>query len=161
MSTKSHVHARPSLDVSSSGFRSDGPIPERYTCDGEDLSPPLAWTAGPAGTQSYALIVDDPDAASGLFTHWIAWNLTATELSEAAHPSGDAARPWSEGRNSFGRHGWGGPCPPSGTHRYVFHVHALDTRLELPDTAEVQQLRATMEGHELARGVLVGTYRRH
>ena len=148
------------LRVESSAFAHQGEIPARFTCDGDDASPPLAWDSGPDGTSSYALIVDDPDAPGGTWVHWVAWNLVEPRLREAVPPSDalpDGAR---QGRNSWKRTGYGGPCPPSGTHRYYFRVPALDTTLELAPDTDAAALRAAMTGHVLAQGELMGRYTR-
>jgi Raf kinase inhibitor-like YbhB/YbcL family protein len=145
------------MRVESAAFADGAMIPSKYTADGEDVSPPLTWTAGPAGTKCYALVVDDPDAPGGTWTHWIAWNLAGSSLPEGvkpdASPSGAA-----QGRNSFGRPGWGGPSPPSGTHRYVFRVYALDAEVAIAPTSGESELVAAMHGHALGVGELVGRY---
>lgn len=145
------------LTVNSDAFEEGGAIPERYSCDGEDVSPPLAWSAGPEETAAYVLIVDDPDARG--FIHWVVADLPAdaTQLAEGA--SG-AEIPGVEGRNDFGRSGWGGPCPPSGTHRYTFSVYALRERLELAGEIDAGAVRAAMEGRVVGEGSLTATYRR-
>ncbi len=138
-------------------------IPARFTCDDRDVSPPLKWTEGPAGTASYALIMDDPDAPRGTWVHWVAWNIRQTEL-----PEGVAKQPRFEtgggqirqGTNSWGRIGYGGPCPPSGTHRYFFKVYALDTELDLGPETNKGALRNEMNRHVLAEGELMATYSR-
>ncbi|MEJ2257004.1 MAG: YbhB/YbcL family Raf kinase inhibitor-like protein [Woeseiaceae bacterium] len=152
--------------IESSAFVDDGAIPTIYTCDGEDRSPPLAWSDPPEGARSLALIVDDPDAPDPAapqmtWSHWVLYDLPATagELPEAvasaALPSGAA-----EGLNDWKRTGYGGPCPPIGRHRYFFKLYALDTRLEGLDHPTREQLEAAMEGHVLERTELIGTYRR-
>ena len=150
----------PSLSVSSSAFAHEQAIPARFTCDGEDLSPPLSWSPGPDGTVSYALIVEDPDAPGGTWIHWVAWNLVEPRLREALPPTEELPDGARQGRNSWKRAGYGGPCPPSGTHRYFFRVSALDTTLDLPPDADADALRATMRGHVLAQGELLGLYTR-
>jgi Raf kinase inhibitor-like YbhB/YbcL family protein len=152
------------LTLTSPAFRHAGAIPERFTCDGEDVSPALAWSGAPAGTRSLALIVDDPDAPDPaapkiVWVHWVLYNLPADSagLPEAvsALPSGTR-----EGRNDWKRTGWGGPCPPIGRHRYFFKLYALDT--VLPDLHEPAKaaLEAAMEGHILESAELIGTYQR-
>jgi hypothetical protein len=148
------------LVVRSPAFEHGARIPARYTCDGEDVSPPLEWSGAPEGTRSYALIVEDPDAPGGTWTHWVAWNVRATALAAATAKDPELQSGVRQGRNSWGRAGWGGPCPPSGTHRYVFRVHALDSALELPDRTDAQALRGAMRGRVLAEGELLGTYSR-
>jgi Raf kinase inhibitor-like YbhB/YbcL family protein len=143
------------ITVSSSAFTEGASIPERHTCDGEDVSPPLAWSGAPEGTAAYVLLVDDPDARS--FVHWVVSDIPA-EVTDVAEGSGGGG---VEGRNDFGRHGWAGPCPPSGTHRYVVTVYALSQALGLEPGAEAGAVRRAMEGKVLAQGRLVGTYRRN
>lgn len=142
-----------SLTITSSAFEDGASIPGRYTCDGDDISPPLAWTAAPEGTAGLALIVDDPDARGWI--HWVVADIPADEMSVDENES-----PGTDGRNDFGRTGWGGPCPPSGSHRYVFEVFALSERLDLPAGFSADELRAAMEGKVLASGRLTGSYRR-
>jgi Raf kinase inhibitor-like YbhB/YbcL family protein len=143
--------------LESDAFQNAQPIPERHTCDGEDLSPPLAWSNVPEGTRSLALIVDDPDAPSGVFTHWIGWGLDADRgrLGE-----GEAAP--TEGLNDFGTTGYRGPCPPPGhgSHRYHFRLHALDADLDVSSGATKAELEQAVEGHVLTTAELVGTYER-
>jgi Raf kinase inhibitor-like YbhB/YbcL family protein len=152
------------LQVSSAVFDAGGTIPEKYTCDGDDVSPPLAWGGVPGGTQSFALIVDDPDAPSGIFTHWVLFNLPAqaTGLPEGVPAQAtldDGAR---QGTNSFRKPGYGGPCPPRGhgTHRYFFKLYALDAMLDLDAGATKEDLTGAMQGHVLAEGELMGRYAR-
>jgi Raf kinase inhibitor-like YbhB/YbcL family protein len=142
--------------LTSSAFVQGKPIPARYTCDGLDISPPLAWSDAPGGTQSFALIMDDPDAPGGTWVHWVLFNLPAQtrQLEERAAPQA------VQGRNSWGRPGYGGPCPPSGTHRYFFRLYALDTLLQLPAGAGKEQVLRAMQGHILAQAELMGVYAR-
>jgi Raf kinase inhibitor-like YbhB/YbcL family protein len=147
--------------LASSAFRGGGTIPQRFTGEGEDLSPPLRWQGVPEGTQSFALVVDDPDAPRGTFTHWTVFGLpgTATELPEGWSP-GQAG---TSGRNDFGREGYGGPMPPPGhgPHRYFFHLYALDVpRLPLREGASRQDLEHALEGHVLGTAELMGRYER-
>ena len=148
------------LRVHSPAFERGGPIPVRCTCDGDDASPPLEWSPGPDGTISYALIVEDPDAPRGAWVHWVAWNLVEPRLREGLPPDGVLPDGACQGRNSWRRSGYGGPCPPAGSHRYSFGVHALDTALDLPPDTDAAGLRAAMQGHVLARGELMGRYAR-
>jgi Raf kinase inhibitor-like YbhB/YbcL family protein len=145
------------LTLSSPAFASNGSIPRRSTCDGADASPPLAWSNIPAGTVSLALLVSDPDARG--FVHWVAFAIdpAAGGLPEGA--SG-AASGFREGRNSFGQIGWNGPCPPSGTHHYVFELLALDAELTVGGSLTADQLRSTVRGHTIGSATLVGVYRR-
>lgn len=150
----------PALVVKSSIFEQEGRIPPKYTCDGEDISPPISWSGAPAGTKSYALIADDPDAPGGTWTHWVAWNIRGDGLAAAIAKDKQLADGMCQGKNSWGKAGYGGPCPPSGTHRYFFKVYALDTTLELPDRTDAKSLTAAMKGHVLAQGELMGKYSR-
>ena len=131
-------------------------IPVKFTCDGPDTSPPLKIEGVPAGAKTLALIVDDPDAPSGLFTHWLVWNIDSKtqSVNEGAAPGG------IEGRNDFGKTGYGGPCPPSGTHRYYFKIFALDQQLNLKAGARRKELDAAMKGHVVGQGELMGKYAR-
>jgi Raf kinase inhibitor-like YbhB/YbcL family protein len=149
------------FELISTAFEPGEPIPDKYTCDGEDVSPSLAWGDPPAGTRSLTLIMDDPDAPGGTFDHWILLNISPElrELPEAM-PAGTSFGDMTtiSGMNSFGRSGYDGPCPPSGTHRYFFKLYALDTTLNLDTTATKEQVLAAMEGHILAEAELMGTY---
>jgi Raf kinase inhibitor-like YbhB/YbcL family protein len=145
------------LTINSPAFADGQPIPAKFTADGANLSPALAIANPPPGAACYALIVDDPDAPMGTWVHWVVWNIPAgtTTIPEGKLPAGSV-----EGRNSWGRTGYGGPSPPSGTHHYHFKLYALDRTLELPRTADKAALIDAMEGRVLARAQLVGTYRR-
>ena len=146
------------FELTSSAFASGQRIPRRYTCDGEDISPPLQWGEPPAGTQSLALIMDDPDAPVGTWDHWLLFNLAASSRSlpeRAGTPPGSVT-----GKNSWGRSSYGGPCPPRGTHRYFFKLYALDTTLALPASTNKSQLLAAIANHILAQAELMGTYAR-
>lgn len=142
----------------SPAFADGATIPRRHTCDGENRSPRLTWRDPPTGVRSFALIVDDPDAPSGTFTHWVLFNVPggSTELPEAATVG-------RSGRNDFGKHGYGGPCPPKGhgPHRYVFKLSALDVEaLGAAEGAPRKAVEAAMQGHILATVQLVGRYER-
>jgi Raf kinase inhibitor-like YbhB/YbcL family protein len=145
------------FSLESTGFGHGEEIPRRYGCEGEDLSPPLSWSRPPEGTRSLALIVDDPDAPVGTFTHWLGWGLDpdAQGLGE-----GEAAP--VQGRNDFGTSGYRGPCPPPGhgRHRYSFRLYALDSDPDLSPDADKGDLERALEGHTLAVAELVGTYER-
>jgi Raf kinase inhibitor-like YbhB/YbcL family protein len=145
------------LLLTSSAFADGGTIPRRHTCDGEDRSPPLAWTAPPTGSRSLALILDDPDAPGGRFIHWIAWGILPDQSGLA---EGEAAP--LEGRNDFGSVGYRGPCPPRGhgPHRYRFRLHALGAELRLAPGAGVRELERELSAGLLAVAELVGTYGR-
>ncbi len=142
------------LTVKSSAFENNKLIPAKYTCDGANVNPPLAISGLPDKTISLALILEDPDAPAGLFTHWIAWNLASTGIVK------ENASPGVEGLNTARKRGYLGPCPPSGTHRYFFKAYALDTKLGLGSFAEREDLEKAMENHILAQGELIGLYRR-
>ncbi|MFS8866707.1 YbhB/YbcL family Raf kinase inhibitor-like protein [Synechococcus sp. H65.1] len=150
------------LQLASSAFAPSEPIPSRYTCEGEDLSPPLTWSGAPVGTQSFALIMDDPDAPRGTFVHWVVYNLPAsvTSLPEGIRSDSDLPQGAVHGQNSWGRNSYGGPCPPSGTHRYFFTLYALDSQLALAPGATKEALLQAMEGHILAQAQLMGTYQK-
>ena len=142
------------MKITSSAFQQAGNIPSQFTCDGADRSPPLQIAEIPSGAKSLVLIVDDPDAPNGLFTHWIVWNIPpqTNAITEGSAPKG------VQGTNDFGKSGYGGPCPPSGTHRYYFKVFALDGELDLPSGSKRGQLDAAMKGHVIAQGQLMGRY---
>ena len=137
-------------------------IPAKYTCDGDDMSPPLKWVGAPEGTKSIALISDDPDAPVGTWVHWVLWNLppTARELAEGVPAKPQLPDGTRQGVSDFGRPGYGGPSPPSGTHRYYFKVYALDAMLDLPNSTRKADLLKAMKGHVLAEGQLMGKYSR-
>ena len=143
------------LLVKSPAFENNQLIPAKYTCDGDDVNPPLMVEGIPEGTKTLALIVDDPDCPTGTWDHWIVWNIPATtsRIEENAVPG-------NEGMNDFRKRSYGGPCPPYGTHRYFFKVYALDTQLDLKSGSTKKDLEKAMEGHILAKGELVGLYRR-
>jgi hypothetical protein len=149
--------------VSSPAFVEEGFIPAKYTCDGDDISPPLKWSEPPPGTRSIALICDDPDAPGGAWVHWVLYGLppSLTELPEgvpAAEVLPNGAR---QGINDFKRIGYGGPCPPPGPpHRYFFRLYALDIEVDLSPGATKEDLLGTLEGHILNEGRLMGRYRR-
>lgn len=146
--------------ITSPAFVHETEIPLQYTCDGEDTSPPLEWSAPPSGAASLALIVDDPDAPMGTWVHWVIYNLPAEARGLPAGITPDAELPDGsrQGNNSWPKLGYGGPCPPSGSHRYVFKLYALDAVLDVRPGATEQQLLQAMEGHILAEAQLMGTY---
>jgi Raf kinase inhibitor-like YbhB/YbcL family protein len=151
------------MKLTSPAFAEGELIAPKYTCDGEDVSPPLEWEDIPGGTKSLALIVDDPDAPSGLFVHWLLYGITSSEkgLTEGVGIEQSSAGGARQGKNGFGNVGYGGPCPPSGTHRYYFHLYALDSDLSnLRSGASRQELDSSMQGHILAETELMGRYRR-
>jgi Raf kinase inhibitor-like YbhB/YbcL family protein len=155
-----------SLTITSIAFAANGTIPALYTCEGKDISPPLAWSGTPAGTKSFALIVDDPDAPDPAapkmtWVHWVLYDIppTATGLGEGIKPAAfpPGAR---EGRNDFGRTSYGGPCPPIGRHRYFFKLYALDATLSALHPATKASVEQAMQGHVLAQATLMGTYQK-
>jgi Raf kinase inhibitor-like YbhB/YbcL family protein len=154
------------MELISSAFAANGDIPAIHTCEGRDLSPPLAWSGVPAEAQSMALIVDDPDAPDPVaprmtWVHWVVYNLPADTTSLTAGTSGTTLPAGArEGLNDWQREGYGGPCPPIGRHRYVFKLYALDTVLSALDPATKARLEKAMQGHILARSELVGYYRK-
>ena len=154
--------AEMTFKLTSTAFAEGNPIPARYSCQGEDVSPPLAWQDAPTGTQSFALIMDDPDAPGGTWVHWIVYNLPAhvNALPEGVTAQKGLPQGALQGRNSWGRNDYGGPCPPSGTHRYFFKLYALDSMLNLPPGASKEDVLHAMEGHLLAEAQLMGTYRK-
>lgn len=150
------------LELTSTAFAPGGAILRKHSCDGEDISPPLAWSDPPAGTQSIVLICDDPDAPIGTWVHWVLYNVPAEARALPEAVAADAELPDGSrnGKNGWGRLGYGGPCPPSGTHRYFFKLYALDTMLDLAAGASKKQVLQAMEGHILAQAELMGTYTR-
>lgn len=139
--------------LASSAFKDNGAIPEKYTCKGENISPPLEISDVPEGTGSFAIIMHDPDAPSGDFTHWTIWNIdpSVTKFEENIVPATA-----TEGQTEFGKMGYGGPCPPSGTHHYIFDLYALKTKLNLPAGSSRAQLETSMQGQIVAQTKLVG-----
>jgi len=149
-----------SIQVTSSAFADGGSIPSKYTCDGADVSPPLKWNSVPDTTKSIALIADDPDAPRGTWVHWVVYDLPASlrELPEKVPAEKILGNGGRQGMTDFKKIGYGGPCPPSGTHRYYFKIYALDRMLEIAPGATKAQLLKAMEGHVLAEGQLMGKY---
>ena len=152
------------FSLSSPAFADGAAIPVAHTCDGADVSPPLAWSDPPAGTESFALIADDPDAPAGTWVHWVLYNLPAATTQLPARIAKvetldlGGAR---QGRNDFRHPGYGGPCPPPGpAHRYFFKLYALDAPLELRPGAQKRDVEAAMQGHTLGLAQLMGTYAR-
>jgi len=143
------------MKITSSAFQEGGNISSKFTCDGADVNPALRFEGAPAEAKSLALIVDDPDAPSGLFTHWLAWNIDpkTTDVAENSAPAKAV-----QGTNDFPKTGYGGPCPPSGTHRYFFKIFALDQMLDLKAGAKRAEVDAAMRGHVIAQGELMGRY---
>jgi Raf kinase inhibitor-like YbhB/YbcL family protein len=151
------------FQLTSPAFEAGGMIPRRFSCEGSDVSPALKWNDPPAGTESFALIVDDPDAPAGTWVHWVLYNLPATarELPESMAKDPELPGGARHGRNDFRRLGYGGPCPPPGpAHHYHFKLYALDRKLELKPGATKAEVERAMEGHVLAEAELIGLYRR-
>jgi hypothetical protein len=151
-----------SIQLTSNAFTHEGRIPAQYTCSGSDISPALSWGEPPAGTQSFALIMDDPDAPAGTWVHWVLFNIPASArgLAEAMPADERLSDGSMHGRNSWGKPGYRGPCPPSGTHRYFFKLYALDEMVAISAGADKGELLKAMEGHILAQGELMGTFSR-
>ena len=151
------VGAMDALKITSPAFQNNGNIPGKYTCDGGDINPALVIENCPSGAKSLALICDDPDAPMGTWVHWVLWNIppNVKEIKENTVPQGAV-----EGMNDFRKHSYGGPCPPSGTHRYFFKVYALDTVLTISPNSNKADLEKAMKGHILAQGQLIGLYKR-
>ncbi len=150
------------IKITSPAFAEGGMIPPKYTCDGQNISPPLEWDALPEGTKSIALISDDPDAPMGTWVHWVIFGLPAEtrKLEENIPPDKTLPNGAKHGTTDFRKVGYGGPCPPSGTHRYFFKIYALDTKLDLAPGAKKAELLKAMEGHILGQGQLIGKYKR-
>jgi Raf kinase inhibitor-like YbhB/YbcL family protein len=145
------------MKITSSAFGHNTLIPSKYTCEGRNINPPMAIKDIPAGTKSLALIVDDPDAPMKTWVHWTAWNINSdtSEIAENSIPAGCV-----EGTTSFGRTGYGGPCPPSGTHRYFFKIFALDAELDLKPGAHTANLIAAMKEHIIDEDEFIGLYKK-
>ena len=153
---------KPTMELTSPGIR-DGEVLKKFTCDGADVSPELTWSAPPAGTKSFALLVIDPDAPVGEFVHWVLYDLPAEArgLPEGVPKEKELADGSRQGKNDFDNFGYGGPCPPGHSpHRYTFSLYALDTKLNLPGGATRKQVESALKGHILARGELIGRYHR-
>lgn len=149
--------------MESSAFKEGSGIPVRFTCEGEDVSPPLGWKQPPAGTRAFALIVEDPDAPAGVWTHWVAYNVPAETNSMGENVPKTATLPNGtlQGTSSFGRVGYGGPCPPPGkAHRYFFRLYALDSLLNVKAGASKQEVLDAMKGHILGKAELMGRFKR-
>ncbi|MDM7915415.1 MAG: YbhB/YbcL family Raf kinase inhibitor-like protein [Candidatus Eisenbacteria bacterium] len=161
--TSEEVHPMEDLDLRSTAFRSGEEIPRKYTCDGADLSPPLEWKKPPSGAKSVVLIVDDPDAPAGTWTHWLVWGLRpdTTSLPEGVTNDRILSTDARQGKNDFGRIGYGGPCPPRGpAHRYYFRIYAIDTVLSPGSDPKRTDVLKAIDTHVLAKGELLGRYAR-
>jgi Raf kinase inhibitor-like YbhB/YbcL family protein len=151
-----------SMELKSPAFGEGDMIPKKYTCDGQDISPPVEWTSVIKGAQTLALICDDPDAPGGTWVHWVIFNLPndTKNLAENIPHLKELPNGAKQGTNDFGKIGYGGPCPPGGTHRYYFKIYSLDTDLDLEAGATKAQLLQAIEGHILEEGQLMGKYKR-
>lgn len=151
------------FSMQSNAFQNEGDIPSRYTCDGQDVSPPLFWEEPPEGTQSFVLFMDDPDAPGGTFNHWLYYDLPGEtrSLPEGVPVAGEPPPGGFQGTNSFGDNGYGGPCPPSGQeHAYIFTLTALDSELDMASGASKDEVLAAMQGRALGEARLTGNYGR-
>jgi len=150
------------MTLTSTAFTEGASIPQKYTCDGKNVSPPLQWEGVPGETSSFALIADDPDAPAGTWVHWVIYRIPPENngLEEEITATRKLENGMVQGENDFGRIGYGGPCPPGGTHRYYFRLYALDTELDLEPGATKQELLDAMEGHILEETQLMGRYSR-
>ena len=151
------------MQLTSSAFQSGGNIPKQFTCEGSDISPELTWSGAPAGAKSLALIVHDPDAPrAGGWYHWVAYNIPVgvSRISENAPKQQELPGGGTQGRNDFGNIGYGGPCPPSGNHRYLFRLYALDTELKLKPDATAKDIEKAIQGHILAQTEIMGKYQK-
>ncbi|MFH1589525.1 MAG: YbhB/YbcL family Raf kinase inhibitor-like protein [archaeon] len=142
------------LQISSSAFEHNEMIPSKYTCDGENVNPPINIEGIPKETVSLVLICDDPDAPMGIWVHWVVWNIKPTNKIE------EDSVPGTEGMNDFKKNSYGGPCPPSGTHRYYFKVYALDIKLDIKESSTKEDVENAMVDHILSAGELIGLYKR-
>jgi Raf kinase inhibitor-like YbhB/YbcL family protein len=149
---KQEVVQMGTLKLTSTVFENNGMIPEIYTCDGDDINPPLTIEGIPKEAKSLVLIVDDPDAPAGTWDHWVVWNIPIIDEIE------EDSVPGMQGLNSFGKHDYGGPCPPSGTHRYMFKLYALDVELDLEEDANKADVEKAMQGHIIDSTTLIGKY---
>ncbi|HYF67552.1 MAG TPA: YbhB/YbcL family Raf kinase inhibitor-like protein [Ohtaekwangia sp.] len=151
---QSIIAERALLHISSSAFENEGVIPRKYTCDGAGINPPVKIEHVPEGTKSFVVLMDDPDAPGKVFDHWVVWNILPNQQIK------ENSTPGSIGKNSLGKNEYIGPCPPSGEHRYFIKVYALDTLLDLDDTADKNRVETALEQHILAYGELVGVYQK-
>lgn len=142
------------LGISSPAFRNKGRIPRKYTCDGDDINPPLEIKDIPSDARSLVLIAEDPDAPAGIWLHWLVWNIPIT------HHIHENEVPGEQGLNDFGRNAYGGPCPPSGVHRYCFKVYAVNDLIDVPEGSYRSQVEEAMRDHIVAYGEIVGIYSR-
>jgi Raf kinase inhibitor-like YbhB/YbcL family protein len=155
----SHANAG-TFKLTSPDFAEGAAIPKKFTCKGADISPALEWSGAPTSAQNYALIVEDPDAPSGTFTHWLVFDIPRNLNGLKQGAGNDQQSGFSQGKNDFGKIGYGGPCPPSGVHHYIFRLFALSQKLVLPSDAAKEQLEKAMKGKILAQSSLTGTFAR-
>lgn len=148
------VKTKTELTINSVAFSQDGHIPKKYSCEGENINPPLEVKGIPEGTKTLAIIMEDPDTKQGVFDHWLVWNIPTNE------PIAENSVPGISGNNSYNKTGYAAPCPPSGSHRYFFKVYALDASLDLPVGSNKQELQQAMQGHILASGEIMGHYKK-
>jgi Raf kinase inhibitor-like YbhB/YbcL family protein len=150
------------MEIKSSSFNHEDMIPSKYTCDGQNISPPLSWSGAPDKIKSFALICDDPDAPAGIWVHWVIFDIPASvnSLPEKTSRQEEITGLGKNGKNTSGRYGYDGPCPPSGTHRYYFKLYALDAMLNKKAGLTKEELLAEMKGHILAEAQLMGKYKR-
>ncbi|HMG74820.1 MAG TPA: YbhB/YbcL family Raf kinase inhibitor-like protein [Pyrinomonadaceae bacterium] len=150
------------IKLTSAAFKDGQPIPRAYTCDGVNISPPLEWSGVPRTAKTIAIICDDPDAPGGTWVHWVLYNLPAENIGLVENlPATETLKSGGfQGKNDFGKTAYGGPCPPSGTHRYFFRIYALDSELPLKAGATKAELMKAMDDHVVLQGQLMGTYRR-
>ena len=153
---------KPGLKIISAAFKEGQPIPRSYTCSGVNVSPPLEWSGMPANARTVAIVCEDPDAPSGTWVHWVLYNLPADNIGlvENLPATENLVAGGFQGTNDFQKIGYGGPCPPSGTHRYFFKIYGVDGELPLKAGATKAELEKAMEGHVVAQAQLMGTYRR-
>jgi len=150
------------FQIESDVFEAGGPIPSKFSCDGQDVSPPLTWNGLPKGTNTLALVMEDPDAPAGIWVHWVLYNIPASlsGLPEGVPAEQELSDGSLSGLNSWRRSGYGGPCPPGGTHRYFFRLYAMDQALDLGAGATKEHLIDAMQGHILGQTEVMGTYSR-
>jgi Raf kinase inhibitor-like YbhB/YbcL family protein len=160
MNTK--IKGGKTMEIKSSSFVHEDMIPAKFTCDGQNISPPLAWGGAPKETKSFALICDDPDAPAGTWVHWVIFDIpaNANSLPEKVAKQEEIPGLGKNGKNTSRRYGYDGPCPPSGTHRYYFKLYALDTMLNLNAGLSKEELLKAMKGHVLAETQVMGRYKR-
>ena len=160
--TPSPKEDKAAIKLTSTAFKEGQAIPRTYTCDGVNVSPPLEWSGVPKTAKTVAIIADDPDAPAGTWVHWVLYNLPADNIGvvENLPATENLAAGGFQGKNDFEKIGYGGPCPPSGTHRYFFKIYALDSELPLKAGATKAELMKAIEGHVVLEGQLMGTYRR-